>query len=131
MNANAAQPYRKYDKFFIFLYYTIKLIKCYDKVITEKNMDQQEPIARTKKWYQKGWFIALVIVIVLFAVLAVIGNIQKKKNQEEAARLQQKIQLQQAKTDCLLEAAQNSKNEYYDEATDGPAIAACEAKYGN
>lgn len=30
INANVAQPYKKYDKFFIFLYYTIKLIKCYD-----------------------------------------------------------------------------------------------------
>lgn len=94
-------------------------------------MSEQETMARTKKWYQRGWLIALVIIIVLFTVLAVLGNIQKKKNQEEAARLQQKIQLQQAKTNCLLEAAQNSKNEYYDEATDGPAIAACEAKYGN
>lgn len=86
--------------------------------------------AKHKKWYQKGWLIAVIIMVIAIGVLGVAGNAQKKKNEAEALRLQQEIQRKQAKTDCLLQAAQNSKNEYYDEATDGPAIAACEAKYG-
>lgn len=93
-------------------------------------MNEQETPARTKKWYQKGWFIAVLVIVVIFVVLGILGNAQKKKNQEEAARLQQQIQLQQEKTDCYAKAGQLGTSDHYDEAVNGPAFAACDAKYG-
>jgi|ADGO01.1.fsa_nt_gi hypothetical protein len=41
-------------------------------------MNDQEQVKR-KKWYQKGWLIALVIVVIIIGVLAVVGNAQKGK----------------------------------------------------
>lgn len=79
----------------------------------------------------KNWIGAVLIIAFLLMGLVVYSNIQRAKNQREAAKIQLEIQRKTDKNDCYLKAAQQSKNEYYDEATDGPAIAACDQKYGN
>lgn len=94
-------------------------------------MEEQEMATHKKKSHKKGWLIAVLVIVALLVVLGILGNVQKKKNQEEAARLQQQIQLQQEKTDCYAKAAQLGTSDHYDEAVNGPAFAACDAKYGS